>query len=189
MVPKYFSRDCITDSISCCEPKKTEEKYNKTRQKIKKGTPKRCCCHQSTWLIIALLSHRYCSAVAPLLLCCRSVVAPLSHRYRTAIVPLSLGRCCSVVAPLSHRYLTGIAPLSLHCCCSCCRYSVAPAIASAVAPLLRRCLTAVAPLSLLSLRFRCCRSFCRNGITASIAPSVTHGLRLKRQNQGNGFHR
>ena len=92
---------------------------------------------QFTWFIIALLSNRYRSAVAPILLRCHSVVAPLSQRYRTATVPLSLRRCCSVVALLSHRYHTGIPPLSLRCCRSCCRY--------AVAPLLHRCHAVVEP--------------------------------------------
>ena len=103
LVPKHFSRDCSTDSISCSEQKKREENKIKTRHQIKKGRSKRCCRRQSTCLIISLLSHRYCSVVAPILL-----------RYR------------SVVAPLSHRYRTGIAPLLLRCCFPCCRYAVTP---------------------------------------------------------------
>ena len=172
---------------------KPEENKIETRQQIKKGRSKHCCCRQSTWIIIAPLSHRYCSAVAPLSLRCCSVVAPLSHRYRTTIVPLSLRRSRYVVALLSHLCRTAIAPLSLRFCCSCCCYVVAPAIASAVAPFSRRCRTAVALLSLLSLRCRCCCSCCcsccRNSITAAIAPDVTHDRCLKRQNKGNGFHR
>ena len=31
LVPKYFSRDCSTDSISCSKQKKTEEDNIKTR--------------------------------------------------------------------------------------------------------------------------------------------------------------
>ena len=120
--------------------KKTEEKKIKTRQQIKEGRSKRCCRRQFTWLIIALLSHRYCSAVTPLSLHFHSVVAPLLHGYRTTIVPLSLRRCLSVVTLLSHRYHTGIAPMSLRCCRSCCRYTVAP--------LSLRCRTVVEPLSL-----------------------------------------
>ena len=102
--------------------KKLEEKKIKTREQNKGRKSKRCCRRQFTWLIIALLSNRYHSAVAPILLRCHSVVAPLSQRYRTATVPMSLRRCRSVVALLSHRYHTGIAPLSLRCC----RYAVAP---------------------------------------------------------------
>ena len=109
------------------------------------------------------LAHHH-STVEPLSLCCCTDIATLSHRYRTAIVPLLLRRCCSVVALLSHRYRTGIAPLSLRCCCSCCRYAVtllshrycstvAPLLSlllslrsrTAIAPLSRRCRTAVAP--------------------------------------------
>ena len=81
---------------------------------------------QSTWLIIALLSNRYRSAVAPISLRSHSVVAPLSQRYRTTTVPLSLRRFHSVVALMLHRYRTGFAPLSLRCCRSCCCYAVAP---------------------------------------------------------------
>ena len=66
LVPTYFSRDCSTDSISCSERKKPDEKKIKTRQQIKKGISKRCCRRQSTWLVIAPLSHRYRSAFAPL---------------------------------------------------------------------------------------------------------------------------
>ena len=111
--------------------KKLEENKIKTREQNKGIKSKRCCRRQFTWFIIALLSNRYCSAVAPISLRCHSVVAPLSQRYRTATVPLSLRRCCSIVALLSHRYHTGIPPLSLRCYRSCCRY--------AVAPLLHRC--------------------------------------------------
>ena len=128
--------------------KKLEENKIKTRDQNKGRKSKRCCRRQFTWLIIALLSNRYRSAIAPLSLRyrsaiaplslryrsavalislrCHSVVVPLSQRYRTATVPLSLRRCCSVVALLSHRYHTGIPPLSLRCCHSCCRYAVAP---------------------------------------------------------------
>ena len=215
MVPEYFSRDSSTDSFSCRE-RKTGRKKDKKRQQIKKGKSKRCCRCQSTWLIIAPLSHRYRSAVAPLSLHCCSVVALLSHRYRTAIALLSFRCRSATVAPLSrfcrtaiapvllhcrsndvapavatqlHRYCTAIAPLLLRCCRSCCRYAVALSIASVVAPLSRRCRTAVAPLSLLLLCCRCCQSCCRKGITAAIDPAVTHGRLLKRQNQGNGFPR
>ena len=161
---------------------------------------------------VATKSHRYRTAIAPLSLrcccsCCCYAFVPLSHRYRSIVAPLPLLllrsrtaitpvllHCCSTVAPLSlhcrsaavapavatksHRYRTAIAPLSLCCCLSCCHYAVSFAIASDVAP-----------LSLLLLRCRCCLSCYRNGITAAIDPAVTHGRRLKRQNQVNGFHR
>ena len=175
------------------QTKKTEENKITTRQKIKKEKAKRCCRRQPTWLIIALLLHRYRSTVKPISLYCRPVVAPLPHRYCTAIVPLSLCCCCSVVALLSHRYRTAIAPLSLRCCRSYCRYAVAPIshrYRATVALLLLlllliRSRTAIAPLS---LHCRCCHFCCCNGITSAIAPSVTHGCRLKRQNKGNSFH-
>ena len=146
------------------QTKKAEENKIKTRQQIKKGKSKSCCRRQSTWLIIAPLSHRYHSAVTLLSLRCSSIVARLSHRYHTAIVPLSRCCCRSVVALLSQRYCTAITPLSLRCCCSCCLYAVTPLLhryRAAVAPLLslllllrsrtaiatlsHRCLTAVAP--------------------------------------------
>ena len=89
LLPKYFSCDCSTDSISCSEWKKTEEKNIKTRQQIKKVWSKRCCRRQSTWLIIALLSHWYRSDVASLSLCFHSVVAmhyALMYRARLVIL-------------------------------------------------------------------------------------------------------
>ena len=168
--------------------KKTGRKNIKTRQQIKKGISKRCCCRQSTWLIIAPLSHHYCSAIAPLLLRCISAVAPLSHTYRYTVAPLSL-RCCTAIAPLllcccsaavallSRRCCTTIAPISLHCRTA--------AVTPAVATQSHRYCTAIAPLS---LRCHCCRSCCCNGITAAIAPAVTYGCRLKKQNLGNSFH-
>ena len=144
------------------------------------------CSRQFTWRIIALLSNRYRSAVAPILLRCHSVVAPLSQRYRTATVPLLLRRCCSVVALLSHRYHTGIPPLSLRCCRPCCRY--------AVAPLLHRRLSVVEQQPLRP------REGINNSILNCCCSTVTplllrcqsegsHGCRLKRHNQGNGDHR
>ena len=117
--------------------KKLEENKIKTREQNKGRKSKHCCCRQFTWLIIALLSNRYRSAVAPLSLRSHSVVAPLSQRYRIATGPLSLRHCCSAVAHLSHRYHTGIPPLSLRCCRSCCRY--------AAAPLSHRCRAVVEP--------------------------------------------
>ena len=144
--------------------KNLEENKIKQGRNTKEGKSKHCCRHQSTCLIIALLSHRYRSAVAPILLRCCSVVAPLSQRYRTAIVPLLLRHCHCIVALLLHRYRTGITPLSLCCCCSCCRYTVAPLLhryrftialllslllsirsPTAISPLSLRCHTAVAP--------------------------------------------
>ena len=144
--------------------KKTEEKNIKTRQHIKKGRSKHCCRRQSTWLVIAPLSHCYCYAFAPLLLHCR-----------TAIVPLLLRRCRSVVAPMLHGYCTGISPLSLRCCRSCCRYAVAPllrhccsaAVDPAVATQSHRYHTAFAPLSLCW----CC-SCCRYAVAPAIASAV-----------------
>ena len=125
MVKIFFSRVYSTDNVSCSERKNWKKRRLEQGSKTKEVKSKRCCRRQSTWIIIALLSNRYRSAVAPISLRCTSVVAPLLHRYRTAIVPLSLRHCRSVVALLSHRYHTGIPPLSLRCCRSCCRYAVA----------------------------------------------------------------
>ena len=130
LVPEYFSRDCSSDSISYSERKN----WKKTRLKQckKEGKSKCCCRRQSTWLIIALLSNRYCSAVAPILLRCRSVVPLLPHRYRTAI------------APISHRYRSDVAtPLSVRC-------------RAAVTPLPHRYQSTVAPMRLLLLSIRSC---------------------------------
>ena len=126
LVQIVFSRVCSTDSSSCSERKNWKKTRLKQGSKTKEGKSKHFCLRQFTWFIIALLSNRYHSAVAPILLRCRSVVAPMLQRYCTATVPLSLRRCRSVVALLSHRYHTDIVPLSLFCCCSCCRYTVAP---------------------------------------------------------------
>ena len=126
MVQICFSCVCSTDSISCSERKNWKKRRLKQGSKTKEGKSKHCCRCQFTWLIIALLSNRYRSAVAPISLRCHSVVARLSQHYRTATFPLSLRRCCSIVALLSHRYHTGIPPLLLRCCRSCCRYAVAP---------------------------------------------------------------
>ena len=148
LVQKYFSRVCSTDSISCSERKNWNKTRLKQGSKTKEGKSKRCCRRQSTWLIIALLSNHYRSAIAllslrcrtdiaTLLLCCRSAVAPLSHRYRSAIAtPLSL-RCSSVVTPLSHRYRSTVAPL----------LSLLMSLRSrtTIAPLSRRCRTAISP--------------------------------------------
>ena len=168
-----------------------------------------------------------------MLLCCRSAVAPLSHRYRSAVAPLlspllSLRsrscyrlRCCSTVAPLSLRYRSTVAPLSLCCrfcrsvsaavdpavdtlplilslllslhCHSCCRSAVAPLLSLccryAVAPLSFRYQSAVAPLF---LRCRCCHSCCHSFYRffchSTAVAWIVHGRRLKRQNQGNCFH-
>ena len=131
--------------------KKPEEKKIKTRQKIKKGRSKRCCRCQSTWLVIAPMLHRFCSAVALLSLRCRtaiamlslycpSAVAPLLHRYRSAVAPPLSLHCCTAVAPLLHRYRTTVAPL----------LSLLLSLRShtTISRLSLRCLTIVEPLSL-----------------------------------------
>ena len=130
-----FHAFAVLDSISCSEQKKLKKTRLKQRSKTKEGKSKRCCRRQSTWLIIALLSNRYRSAVAPISLRCCSVVALLLQRYRTVTVPLSLHRCHSIVALLLHRYRSSIA-----------RYRSA-AVAPAVAMQSQRYCTAVAPLS------------------------------------------
>ena len=122
--------------------------------------------------VVALLSHRYCTDIAPQLLrcclsCCQYTVTPLSHRHRsTFATPLSL-RCCAAVTPLLHQYRSTVAPLlslllslrsrtaiatvSLHCC--------SDAVAAAVATQSHRYRTGIAPLSL-----RCCFSCCRYAV-------------------------
>ena len=93
LVPKYFSRNCSTDSISCSKRKNQKKNRLKQDGKTKKGRSKCWCSRQSTWLIIDPLSHRYCSAISTMSLCCCSTVTP----------PLLL-RCRAAVAPLLHRY-------------------------------------------------------------------------------------
>ena len=130
--------------------KKLEENKIKTREQNKGRKSKRCCRRQFTWLIIALLSNRYRSAIAPLSLRYHSTIAPLSPRYRYAVTLLSLlshntiapllFRCrYSAVAPLSRSCHTNITPVSLHC--------RSAAVAPAVATQSHRYVTAVALLS------------------------------------------
>ena len=137
LVPKHLLRVCSTDSFLCSERKHWKKTRLKQGSKKKEGKSKRCCRHQSTWLIIALLSHHYWSAVAPISLRCCSVVAPLSHRYCSAIAPPLFLRCRAAVAPLLHRYCsTVVLLLSLLLLLLC---------QTAIAPLSHRCRTAVAP--------------------------------------------
>ena len=144
LVQKCFSRVCSTDSISCSERKNWKKRRIKQGSKTKEGKVKRCCCRQSTWLIIALLSNCYCSAIAPLSHQYRYAVALLSLRCRHAIAPLCsavatplLLWCRAAVTPLSHRYCSTVDPLlslllSLRSC-------------TAIAPLSRRCRNALSP--------------------------------------------
>ena len=133
LAQKYFSCVCVTGSFSCSERNNWKKTRLKQGSKKREWKSKRCCRHQPTWLIIALLSHQYRSTVAPISLRCRSVVALLSHRYRTDIAPLLI-RCClscchyavapllhhchAVVEPLSLRPIEGINNSILKCCCS-----------------------------------------------------------------------
>ena len=183
LVPKYFSRDCSTDSISCSERKKPEIFLNKTANQERKiqtllSSPIHLADHRSA---VAPLSHRYCSAVAPLSLLCRSVVAPLSHCYRSAVSPPLLLRCRAAFAPLSHRYRSTVAPLMLLLLSLRSRTTIAPlfrhcrsaSFTSAVAtqslllspPLSLRCRAVVAPLLLFY-------SFCFS-VGAAVASAVT----------------
>ena len=97
LLPKYFSRDCSTHSVSCSKRKKQDEKNIKTKQQLKtetkksflfekwkQGISKHCCRYQSNWLIInfavaavAQLSLPRRFSVTALLLLCHSTVAPL----------------------------------------------------------------------------------------------------------------
>ena len=110
LVPIYFHVLAVLIVLHAAN-KKTEENNIKTRQKIKKGRSKRCCRRQSTWLIIAPLSHRYRTAITTLSLCCCSAVAPLSHRYCSAVAPPLSLRCRAAIAPLLHQYCSTVAPL------------------------------------------------------------------------------
>ena len=162
LVPKYFSRDCITDSISCSERKNRKKTRLKQDSKSIKedqnvvvvanppgSSSLRCRTAISTLSLYcrsaaAPLLHQYCSAVAPpLSLRCRAAVAPLSHRYCSTVAPLlslllSL-RSCTAIAPLSRHYRSAaVAPL-MSLLLSLCNHTV-------IAPLSRRCRTAaVAP--------------------------------------------
>ena len=128
--------------------KNWKKKRLKQGSKTKEVKSKRCCHRQSTWLIIALLLHRYRSAIAPLLLrCCtyiatlslwcRSDVAPLFHRYCSAVATQLLLRCRAAVTPLSHRYCSTVTPLLL--------LLLSLRSRTAIAPLSCRCQTAIAP--------------------------------------------
>ena len=198
LVPKYFSRDCSTESFSCGEQKKRK----KTR--LKKGRNHETKFKTLLLSPIHLAHHR--SAVAPLSLHCRSVVATMLHRYCIAIVLLSRHRCHSVVVLLLHRYRTTIAPLSLCCCRSCCRYAITPqshrycttvALLMLLLLLLRRC-TDITPLSYhcwtavaraqreykqikIELLFLYCRFSCQS--------EGSHGCHLNRHSQGHSEHR
>ena len=158
LLPKYFSRDCSTDSISCSERKYRKKTRLKQDSKLRKedqnvvvvanppGSSSLRCRNDMAPLLhhycyaVALLSLCCCIAIAPLLFCCHSTaVAPLSHHFRMAVALLLL-RSRSVVVPLLHHYHTAIVPLSLRRCCS------------AVAPLSHRYRT---DFALLLLRCRC----------------------------------
>ena len=151
LVPKYFSRDCSTDSFSCSEPKnrrKQDKKDSKSRKEYQNffvvanppgSSSLQCRTAIATLSLfcrstVAPLSHRYCSAVAPpLSFCCRAAGAPLSHRYHSTVAPLLL-------LLLSLRSRTAIAPLSLCCCCSA-------AVTRTVDTQSHRYHTGIAPLS------------------------------------------
>ena len=124
--------------------KKLEENKIKTRQQIKKGRSKRCCCRQSTWIIIAPLLHCYRSAVAPLSLRCRTTIAALLLCCRSAVAPLSQRCFSAVTTPLSLRFRAAVAPLLLHC------------RSAAVAAQLHRYRATVAPLLLLLMSLQSC---------------------------------
>ena len=167
LVPKYFSRDCSTDSISCSKRKnriKTILKQDSNSRERQCIVPVSNLKARKTKTLLSLpihLAHHQfaAAAVAPLLLRCCSAVATLSLHCRSVVAPLSL-RCCSAVAPLPLLSLL----MSLRCC-SCYRSCCCSAVAPAVAPLSLRCRSDVAPLLL-----RCC-SFCRSAAVA-VAPSV-----------------
>ena len=144
LVPKYFSRDCSTDSISCNEQKKRKKKRLKQDSKSRKED-------QNVFVVA--------NPIGSSSLICRTAIIPLSRRYRYTVALLLL-RCHTDIAPLSHHYCTAVAPPLLLCCCAdvaplslhCLSAAFAPVVATqlhryrtAIAPLSRRCWTAVAP--------------------------------------------
>ena len=167
LVPKYFSRDCSTGSISCSKQKNRMKKILKQDSNSRQIQDIVPVSNLKARKIKTLLSfpihlahHRFAAtAVALLLLRCRSDAA--------AVAPS--------VATLSLLLLLMLS-LRCHSCCrscrSCCRYAVAPSIAPAVTllPLLLLiyCWSDVAPLSLryqstvtpLLLCWCCCHSWC-----------------------------
>ena len=187
LVPKYFSRDCSTDSISCSEQKKRKKTILKQDSKLRKegqnvtvvanppGSSSLRCCTAITPLSlrclssVAPLSHRYCYAVAPLSLrCCSAAVAPLLLRCRTAFAPLLFHCRSAAVAPAvdtqSHRYRSTVAPLLSLLLSLRSRSCYRLRCCSVVVPLLHRCCSAIAYLSL------CCR-FCWS-VADAVAPAV-----------------
>ena len=130
----------------------------------------RCCSD------VTPLSLRYRSVVAPLLLCCRfcrSVPAAVTSAVATFSLLLSL-----LLSLHCHSFFrSAVALVSLWCC-------------SGVARLLFRYQSAIARLL---LRYRCChrcyRSSYRSCCHSTAVAWIFNSHRLKRQNQGNSFHR
>ena len=115
LVPKYFSHNCSTDSISCRENKNrmrtllNQDSNSRQRQYIVPvSNLKSRKIETFLSFSIHLAHHRFTAAA----------VAPLSFRCRSAVARQSL-RCCSAVAPLpllslSCRYCrSAVATLSL----------------------------------------------------------------------------
>ena len=98
LVPKYFSRDCSTDSFSCSKQK------NRKKTRLKQGRKS----GKEYQNVVVVANPPGSSSLH-----CRTAIALLSHRYRYAVALLLL--CCC----------TAIALVLLRCCRSCCRYAVA----------------------------------------------------------------
>ena len=121
--------------------KKLEEKKIKIREQNKGRKIKTLLLltihlahHRST---VKPLSLRCRTDIATLSLCCRSAVATLSHRYCSAVTPLLSLPCCDDITPLLHRYCSTVAPLL--------SLLLLLRSRTAIAPLSRRCRTATAP--------------------------------------------
>ena len=106
LVPKYFSRDCSTDSIACSERKKQDENNINTRQQLNTET-------RHFFLLATWKQGRSKNLSLPIHLAHHQFVA-------AAFAPL-LFHCLADVAQLSLCWL---------CFCYCCWYAVAPAIAT-----------------------------------------------------------
>ena len=113
--------------------------------------------------VVALLSHRYHTGIAPLSLrcccsCCRYAVAPLSrHCLSAAVAPAVSTQSLLLSPPLSLRCRDVVEPLSL-------RYRFCRSVAAAVAPYVAT--VSLLILLLLSLTFVASR--CRIRVTVFI---------------------
>ena len=153
LVPKYFSHNCSTDSISCRENKNrmrtllNQDSNSRQRQYIVPvSNLKSRKIETFLSFSIHLAYHRFtAAAVAPLSLVCHSAVARQSLGSRSAVARQLLG-CRSAVARLSLGSRSAVALLSLRC---------------------RFCLSVAATVARLWLRCHSCySSCCRSAVTS-----------------------